>query len=99
VIPEWAHLHPTLLPAKAVAGKVERVKVANDKEELRIDGVALHVSHAGHAAFLAKHVARLKPAAAAAPEGDKPPGGTIPSPAGHVEADHEHDAEHAGDAR
>ena len=46
-IPEWAHLHPSLLPAGAVAS---------------MEADELHVSHRGHAEFLAAHVAKVKPA-------------------------------------
>lgn len=54
-LPEWAHLHAALLPSGS--------SVSLKKE-------AVHVSHQGHAEFLAAHVAKVTTKAVAASKGD-----------------------------
>ena len=51
-LPDWAHLHPDLLP---------------DGHAATMKRDEIHVSHQGHADFLAKHVAKLAPTPPAAP--------------------------------
>ena len=55
-LPDWAHLHPNLLP--------EGVEPSMEADDI-------HASHASHAAFLAKHVAKM-PKPPAPNDEDKP---------------------------
>ena len=58
-LPDWAHLHPDLLP--------EGHEPSMEREDI-------HKSHVGHADFLAKHVAKLPKPPAPKGDEDKPSG-------------------------